>query len=483
MTSPSPEPASAPVDPEALAAATAVLPYVESWITYRAWKLRVPGVQYAVWFDGRVQLSGAVGSADLATSTPLTTRHLFRIASHSKTFTATAILQLLDQGLLRLDDTLAGHLDELADAPSGVGRVTLRELLEHGAGLLRDGLDGDYWQHERPFPDAGELLAMVRDDGIKAEANSRFDYSNLGYSLLGLVVSRVSGLSFGEYVREHIVEPLGLARTHAELDAARLDEYATGYSGLHTSLERRPIPHVDTGAMAPATGFASTAEDCVRYLAAHRIGNGELLSDPAKRLQQRRGWSSTPDGDRGYGLGLILEKVAGRAVLGHSGGYPGHITRSFVDPADGIAVSVLTNAIDGPAQELSTGVMAILDAALVTPSRRSLAETAAVLGDTSRFEGRFAGAWGVNDIVRLGERLVMTSPGGPDPVQGMDELEVVDDDTLRVRTGDGFGAVGELVHYERDEVGATVRVRAGGGVTLWPYAVGEDFEPPWSGLG
>ncbi len=477
MTTTPPAPAVAPPTPgdaEGLAAAGAVLPYVESWIAYRAWKLRVPGVQYAVWFDGRVQLSGAVGLADVETSTPLTTRHLFRIASHSKTFTATAVLQLLEAGRLRLDDEVGRHVAELADAPSGIGRVSLRELLEHGGGVLRDGLDADYWQHARPFPATDELLAMVRDDGIKAETNSRFDYSNLGYSLLGLVVARVSGQSYGDYVRDHVVVPLGLADTHAELDPSRLSDYAAGYSGFHTSLDRHPIPHVDTAAMAPATGFASTAEDVVRYLAAHRIGSGELLGDGPKRLMQRPAWASAPGNERGYGMGLILEKVAGRSVLGHSGGYPGHITRSFLDPADGIAVSVLTNAIDGPAQELSTGILALLDAALRTPARRSLVAGRAPLGDTSAFEGRYAGAWGVQDVVRLGDRLVITSPGGPDPVADPDEVEVVDPSTLRITSGDGFGAVGELVHFERDDDGTVTHVRAGGGVSLRPWSVGDE---------
>jgi CubicO group peptidase (beta-lactamase class C family) len=461
---------------------TAVLPYVERWIAYRAWRLRVPGVQYAVWFDGCVQLSGAVGSADLALGTPMTTQHLFRIASHSKTFTATAVLQLLERGLLRLDDRLEAHLPEVADMPSGIGRVTVRALLEHGGGVLRDGLDGDFWQHARPFPDADELLAMVRDDGVKVEADSRFDYSNLGYALLGRVVERLTGRPYAEAVHEAVVAPLGLASTHAELDPARADDYATGYSGLHTSLERRPVPHVDTAALAPATGFASTAEDVVRFLAALRVGSGELLDDSTKRLQQRRAWTTTPGTDRGYGMGLILEQVAGRAVWGHSGGYPGHITRSFVDPGDGIAVSVLTNAIDGPAHELSSGVLGILDAALHAPARRTLTAPGGVPGDTSAFEGRFAGAWGVVDVVRLGDRLVLTSPGGPDPVAGTSELEVVDARTLRVRDGDGFGSVGELVRYHRDDAGTTLRVRFGGGVTLWPWAVGEEHAPPWGGL-
>jgi CubicO group peptidase (beta-lactamase class C family) len=469
-------------DQGARAALDHALDYVRRWVEYRAWRLRTPGVQYAVWYDGALQLTQAVGHADIEAGVPLTTEHVFRIASHSKTFTATAVLQLVEQGAVRLDAPLSDYVPELADAPSGVGIVTVRELLEHGAGILRDGLDGDYWQHARPFPDEVELIAMVRDDGVKVDPNASFNYSNLGYSLLGMIVARASGTTYRDYVAEHIARPLGLTRTQADLVEGA--EYATGYTGLHVAAERTPIPHVDTQAMSSATGFGSTAEDVVRYLAAHRIGSGELLSDASKRVQQRRVWESTPDSGRGYGLGMLVENVAGRRVIGHSGGYPGHITRSLLDPADGIAVSVLTNAIDGPAAELSTGILKILDAALERPARRAASRRAERPADTSRFEGRFSAPWGVLDIARLGDRLLALSPVAPDPLADPDVLEVVDDDTLRIASGDGFGSVGELIRYTRDETGAVQRIRGGGGMTMWAYDPARDAgEVPWGALG
>jgi D-alanyl-D-alanine carboxypeptidase len=468
-------------DPTARAALDHALDYVRSWIAYRAWKLRIPGVQYAVWYDGALRLSDAVGLADVENDVALTTAHLFRIASHSKTFTATAILQLAADGRLRLDDPVSAYVPELSDAPSGIGAVTVRELLEHGGGVIRDGLDGDYWQHRRPFPDEDELLAMVRDDGVKFGRNHSFNYSNLGYSLLGMVVARASGTDFRSYVTAHIIEPLGLAHTFPDLTAD--GDYAAGYSGLHVAPERVAIPHVDTRAMSSATGFASTAEDVVRYLAAHRVGSGELLDDDAKRLQQRTLWESDPDAHRGYGLGMITERIAGRRVFGHSGGYPGHITRTLLDPADGIAISVLTNAIDGAAGELSTGILKILDAALETPARRAVAAPGALPDDTSRFEGRFSAPWGVMDVVRLGDRLLAVSPVGPDPVEDPDVLEVVDDDTLRIASGNGGGSVGELMRYTRDADGNAVSVRASGGMTMWAYDPARGGGVPWGTLG
>ncbi|MBN9154668.1 MAG: beta-lactamase family protein [Microbacterium sp.] len=469
-------------DATARAALDHALDYVRSWVEYRAWRLRVPGVQYAVWYDGGLRLSGAVGFADVEAGVALTPAHRFRIASHSKTFTATAVLQLAERGALRLDDTVAAFVPELADAPSGIGEVTVRELLEHGGGVLRDGLDGDYWQHARPFPDEEELIAMVRADGVKTDRNASFNYSNLGYSLLGMIVARASGTDYRSYVTAHIIRPLGLDGTQPDLDPDA--DYAVGYSGLHVAPARVPIPHVDTHAMSSATGFASTAEDVVRYLAAHRIGSGELLDDGSKRLQQRMLWESEPGSGRGYGLGMIIEKVAGRRVIGHSGGYPGHITRTLLDPADGIAVSVLTNAIDGPAGELSSGILTILDAALETPGHRTAAAPKPLPDDTSSFEGRFAAPWGVLDVVRLGDRLLAVSPVGPEPLAGKDELEVVDDDTLRIASGDGFGSIGELIHYTRDAAGETVRVRGSGGMTMWAFDPARaEGEVPWGTLG
>ena len=113
-----------PSNPDAVAALQPALAYAEDWIAYRAFQLRVPGVQYAVLFDGEVQLSGAVGLADVEAGVPLTTSHLFRVASHSKTFTATAVLQLVEAGKLTLDTPLGDVVGELAGEP--VGSVAVR---------------------------------------------------------------------------------------------------------------------------------------------------------------------------------------------------------------------------------------------------------------------------------------------------------------------------------------------------------------------
>jgi CubicO group peptidase (beta-lactamase class C family) len=436
--------------------------YFDSWLAFRQRYDRVPGIQAAVLYDGDLLLATAYGEADLETQTALTPRHLFRVASHSKTFTATAVLQLVEQGSLRLDDTAGQWLPFLADAP--LGDISIRELLSHGGGVIRDGLDGDHWQLFQGFPDAERLRAIGTDGADILPANERFKYSNIGYSLLGMIIAAATDRSYNDYVREHVVDRLGLADTGPEYDPARATEYATGYSALAYTDRRIPIEQVDTAAMASATGFYGTASDLVRYVAAHFHGDERLLSDASKRKQQRTEWSIGVEGE--YALGFDIEKVGERRVLGHGGGWPGHSTNTRFDPVDRLAVSVLTNAIDGKAGLYGIGFMRLIELAL-KPTDEPAGATDV---DLDRFCGRFANLWGVADVVRLGDRLYQLAPTGDDPAEQPMRLTVVDDTTLRMTGGEdvGFASQGELLRYTFGKDGAE-SVRGGNGTTGYPY--------------
>jgi D-alanyl-D-alanine carboxypeptidase len=457
------------------------LAYVDSWLDYRVWKLRTPGAQVAIWFDGRVQFSKAFGVSNLDTQEPLTTAHLFRIASHSKTFTATAIMQLVEAGKLRLDDTAGSWISELAEAGSPLADATVRELVSHSAGVIRDGVDANFWAHQRAFPDEAELLELAIREGAVRQPEATFKYTNIGYSLLGLIIGGASGSSYNAYTQTAIVEKLGLRNTGPELDEARLSEYAGGHSGLSSWTERQVIPHVDTHAMASATGFYSTAEDLVRFASAHFFGDTRLISDRSKNEMQRAVWTDlAPDAPKdGYGYGTSIRHYDGHRMVGHSGGYPGHITRTMWDSNEGLAISVLTNAIDGPAEELAAGVLKLLDKARDVPSKLTLdsglVNSAALPApalpdmeiDLDSFTGRFAALWGVTDVFLLGGKLFASSPAEPSPMVQPVELAVIDENTLRIMKGSPYGSVGELFRYERDTAGRVVSLFTGG-MQAWP---------------
>lgn len=433
--------------------------YVAQWIGFQHELRGVPGIQVAIRHRGELLLDEAWGVANAATAEPLTTGHLFRIASHSKTFTATAVLQLAESGALRLDDPLSRWLPELADAE--VGDVSVRELLGHQGGVIRDGVVADFWQRGLPFPDRAEILRMAAEEGRVFAPNEHFKYSNVGYSLLGLVIEAAAGVSYAQYVVERIVRPLGLDDLGPEWDAGRADDFAAGHNAaLRAGAARRVIPHVDTRAMAAATGWFGTARDLSAYFAAHAPGDATLLSDASKRLLQRRESDIEYAGVlRHYGLGFDVRDLDGASLIGHSGGYPGHITRTWLDLDDDLVVSVLTNAIDGPADVLATGAIGILRLALAQAGREPA--TAAVTG-------RYASMWSVADLVDLGGAVAVLHPADPDPARSAEVLEVDDGGTLRLPSRASFGASGEPVSVERDAAGAVESIRLSG-MSMWPF--------------
>jgi CubicO group peptidase (beta-lactamase class C family) len=455
----------APVRP--LDTAREAAPAIESWLEFQRRYLRTPGIQAAIRVGDEVVLSVALGYSDEVAGTPLRTDHLFRIASHSKTFTATAIMQLVEQGKVRLDDPVAQYVGELAG--TALGPITVRELLGHQGGVIRDGVDKDYWQLMDPFPDRAALIELCRSHGQIFERNEHFKYTNIGYSLLGLVIESASGLSYAGQVAAGIVDPLGLTNTGAEWDPERAGDYAAGHTGLLDGSDvREVIPHVDTRAMAAATGFYSTAEDLTTYGAAHFFGAEELLSDASKRLLQRDESLVNAYGKEigRYGLGMDITTIGGRRLVGHSGGYPGHITRTFIDPDERIVVSVLTNCIGGPAGNLATGVVKLLNLAAAPPAGAQVPTDV----DASRFCGSFANMMGVMNVALLGGRLVGFFAAAPDPVESYEELQVVDENTLAVVPTAGFGSIGESVVYTWDDEGQAAQIRYGGS-SRWPVEV------------
>ena len=446
-----------PIDERLLEDAAA---YIDRWVEYRQRTLRVPGIAIAVGFRGRIVLSRAYGMADLERGVPLTTGHLFRIASHSKTFTATAVMQLVEQGRLRLDDRAGARLPWLPAQPGQHGRVTVRQLLSHSAGVVRDGEDGGFWQLERDFPDAAELREVLAGTPPVLPENQRFKYSNFGYALLGMLVEEASGEPYNAYVRRHIVERLGLRSTGPEIDEPARRRLATGYSGDHYGLDRLPLDHLDTRAMSPATGFYSTAEDLCRYGAAHFPGNEELLTDESKREMQREHWKV--DGvPVSYGLGFDISTIGGRRLIGHGGGFPGFITRTRIDPEDQLVLVALTNASDGPAADLTTGMAGIVNRAIE-------AEPAATPADLDRFVGRYWSLGGAIDVVRLGGQLLGLNPEVPNPVDPVIELTVEGPDELGISKAPGFASPGERVRYVFGDGGRVQLVRWAA-ATLYPW--------------
>jgi CubicO group peptidase (beta-lactamase class C family) len=451
-------PARASVD-EALA-------YFGTYLEFQQRFQRVPGIQAAAGVDGELVFSIACGFADVERRVPLAVGHLYRIASHSKTFTSTIVMRLVEEGALRLDDPAERWVEQLAG--SAIGRITVRQLLANAGGLFRDGSDGDFWQLFRPFPDRDALVDALLEDGAAVlPPNEHFKYSNMGFALLGLIAESAGGATYAELARAKIVEPLGLRNTGPDLDGTRLDDYVTGYTSHEWGDHRVPVENVGTWAFAPATGFYSTAGDLVAFFTAHCLGDERLLSDTSKREMQHPLWEMDGKGTL-YGLGMVVVRVNGRELVGHSGGWPGQVTRSIVDSRTGLVLTVLTNATGGPAEALAIAGVKLVDLAGSRPRLDSS-------DGLERFSGRFVHSAGLVDIAVLGGRLYALTPALADPATDAIPLDLVDGQTLRFAGGSGAASYWEPVRFTFRDNGTIASVRGGSGKTMTPI---QDFVMP-----
>lgn len=436
--------------------------YIDQWVSYQQERRELPGVVVAIRHGDELIFSKGYGYADLERQTPMTPEHIFRIASHSKTFTATAVMQLVEAGKLRLDDPLADFIPWLRDV-TGLTKVTVRQALNHTTGIVRNGDDADYWQLDQPFPDNDELRRLVENGGMVLDANTSFKYSNIAYALLGLVIEAAAGEPYNAYVTQQIINRLGVENTGPDTDTRSPARLVTGYTARRFGLPHRPLRDVPTHALASATGFYSTAEDLCRYAAGHFFGDETLLSDASKCEMQQPYWK-VAQADTHYGLGFAIHEIGGRRFVGHGGAFPGHATVTLLDPSECLVVVVLTNEVSGPAAIIAHGILTTI--AFARKQKPASEDEAHAL---ERFTGRFANIWGVTDVAAFGDALVALHPEANDPAEMVTKLAVLDDRTLRVTETNGMAAPGETIRYVRDAAGNTTKMIAGG-TSSYPVA-------------
>ena len=426
--------------------------YAARWLDHQMRATEQPGCVLAIAQRGALVLEHAVGTADLKAGTPLTPQHRFRVASHSKTFTAVALMLLRERGLIGLDDAIGRHVAGLSAA---AGAVTVAQLLSHSGGLMRDGTDAGHWQDRQPFLDEATLRQQLSEPPV-LEANSRFKYSNLGFGLLGLAIESITGEPYAAWMMREVVGPAGLACTTPDVPAAAGAPLATGH-GTHLPFGRRlPVPgHNPTHALAAATGFVSTAGDLARFVGSlDPAAASSILSVASRREMTRRHWRVIEaDGDRGYGLGTISGVVKGHDWFGHSGAFQGFISRTACVPDWGASVSIVTNGVDGLANPWVEGVLTILEC---------FGRHGAAAPGLDAWSARWWSIWGAIDTVPIGDRVLLALPGGLAPFADASEIELSGPSEGRIAVAGGFGSYGEPARLTLSADGAPERLKLGG---------------------
>jgi len=339
---------------------------------------RVPGLVYGIVAGGRLVHVQAFGVQDLQSRTPVTPDTLFRIASMTKAFTALAILDLRDKGLVSLDSPVAAHLPELrnwAAASPDSGPVKVHDLLHHTAGFVTDDPWGD---RQTPMPEAEFSRLLAAGVPFTRPTASAFEYSNLGYAMLGRIVTNVSGRNYAKTIDATLLQPLGMVSTGFDVFTAPQARRALGYRWENGRWAREP--DMGPGAFGAMGGLQTSANDYARYVAWLLSawpagGEGKAFTGPLKRstvrdLARGNGFAQSRirPGKTGatacrlaatYGGGMISGQDCDLGfTLFHGGGYPGYGSHLLLLPDAGIGIFAFANRTYAPA----TG--AVWDAAL-----------------------------------------------------------------------------------------------------------------------
>ena len=308
----------------------------------------VGAITAAVVVGNSVVWARGFGWADADLRAPAGVETIYRTGSISKTFTAVLLMQLVERGLLALDDPVVEHFPEFAqlDGPEEqVRAVTFRQLASHTGGLIREP--------ELPFAASGPLgewaskvLASTPTTSLQSEPGTEYSYSNIGFGILGLALSRAAGQPFMDLVRELIFEPLGMRNSTFALTPALESYISVGYANHRDGTVDTEYPareHAGRGYKVPNGGVYSTVGDLARFVAA--LSGASPVTILSARARREMLTIQTPeDTTRGYGLGLSIRTTDnGVRLVGHGGSVAGYNAHMVFDPETTIGVILLRN--------------------------------------------------------------------------------------------------------------------------------------------
>lgn len=356
------------------------------------------------------------GLADLELDVPTPPRAVYEIGSVTKQFTAVALLMLRDEGKLSLDDDFTKYLP---DYPTGGRRITVRQLLNHTSGIkgyteMREF--GPMMVRDLP---RDSLVALFARAPFDFEPGEREIYNNSAYFLAGLVIEKVSGMSYAEFVKVRIFDKVGMRDSHYCSESAIIPRKVKGYDMGPKGLQKQAfLRHTYPYA---AGSLCSSAADLLLWNRA--LHGGKVL--PAASYRELITPSTLKDGTRlRYALGLAIHDLNGHRAIEHGGGINGFLSASYYFPDEDAVIVVLSNSTGLPADPV---VAAIADRVFGKKTPVSRPYTAP-LGDlTGAYAGVGRGTPLKLRVTAEGNKLFVTMEGGTDPKPA--ELRYVGDDT------------------------------------------------------
>lgn len=448
---------------------------LEAGIEELSKRYQIPGIGLGINMNGQRLYDKGFGYRNDKEHLPVTADTIFGIASMTKSFTCVAIMQLQDAGKLSVHDPVVKYVPEFRlPKPGKSEAVTIHHLMTHTAGLpplsihnharkrsieqdptAKDyGLDVTRISGE-PIDTDMELLERIADLEVTllGEPGEQFSYSNESYGILGVVVKRVSGMSYEDYVIKHILEPLHLKNTFFDIQELDKRDHVTmlyASKKVNGQTEVYPTPlWWDAPAMRSAGYLKSTVNDILKYLEIYRlhgkVDGVQILSEESVKQMMTPHVEVSPGYFYGYGLSVIPDYF-GNTFVGHGGGLKGVSSYMGVIPETGLTGVVLTNLSGIPAEKLLKGALNIVEDRPFAKSPFQYQEEATSNEDLHQFIGTYTSEEGMKvKFAVVNDQLAMYSNETYEPMRRINDHLFVNKD-------------GETVQFVCDSTGEVVRV-------------------------
>jgi CubicO group peptidase (beta-lactamase class C family) len=337
-----------------------------------------PGVSIVVIRGRDTLVSQGYGLADLENGVPATPHTVYRIGSITKQFTSAAVMQLVEAGRVKLDDSIGAYLPTL---PARWRPATVRQLLNHTSGVPSYTDIGPRWLKrigETMSPDT--LVGLTANDSLWFAPGKSWRYDNTGYVVLGMLVEKVTGKAYDRYLKEKFFTPLGLSETMYCSNGPIIPHRAQGYG--RDSLGWRNASFIDMSQPFSAGALCSSALDLSHWNQA--LGSGKVVSAASYRDMTSATGAAAP---QHYGFGLVSDTLAGHRMITHGGGIPGFSTINAWFPDDSLSVTILPNAESARPDRLLNAVARL---ALGVPPEQPPKPVTLSAAELARYAGQYS---------------------------------------------------------------------------------------------
>ena len=388
---------------------------IDVWLEYEKDYQDIPFISGVAVDDQQILWSGAFGNANVENSVTGNENTMSSICSMSKVFTATAIMKLVDEGKIGLDDKIKDILPKysvIQKFPEG-GAVTVRSLLSHTSGLPRDTNHGYWGGPDHAFPTEDELFESLSTQATERPVGKEVSYSNVGYALLGKIIEKISGATYKNYLESNLFQPLNMSNSVVEMQSSLYgNKHAIGYTAVNRYGKRNRANFYQGKAMQPAMGISTTSLDLAKFaMWQFRLADSsesEIMQQSTLKSMYKTQGTAKEEHDRGFGY-VVYKDKKGNDWATHGGVCPGYVSFLKMDVTNKKAYAFLVSANRGNPYKYVNRVIALLERAeQINSIEQNIKEKTEV--DLSQYEGFFnvnpwnsdyyVAKWG-NDLISL----------------------------------------------------------------------------------